>query len=24
LLARGLTDQQQSLADHGLPSFVWD
>jgi hypothetical protein len=24
LLADGLTDQQQSLADHGLPSFVWD
>ena len=24
LLADGLADQQQSLAAHGLPSFVWD
>ena len=24
LLADGLTDVQQSLADHGLPSFTWD
>jgi hypothetical protein len=24
LIAEGLADQQQTLADHGLPSFVWD